>query len=119
MTHYQSAIAGESSTSGERSSTTSSRNNESWIRSARRWFTRTIGSTKGESAPLINPNKGVLELPRLTTRKILVSVSTIVLAIFALGALLVYMLFHRQQQGKNHHHANGWVCVLTFVTMNP
>lgn len=93
MAHYQSATAGESS------ATTPSRDNGSWIRSAHRWFTRTIGSTKGESAPLINSNKGVLELPRLTTRKILVSVSTIVLAIFALGALLVYMLFHRQQQG--------------------
>lgn len=98
MTQYQSAVAGGSSTSS--GSTMSSRNDEPWFQSAHRWFTKTIGSTKGESAPLINPNKGVLELPRLTTRKILVSVSSIVLAIFALGALLVYILFHRQQQSK-------------------
>lgn len=116
MAHYQSAIAGESSTSGGTSSTARpSRYNGSWIRSAHRWFTKTIGSTKGESAPLINPNKGVLELPRLTTRKILVSVSSIVLAIFALGALLVYMLFHRQQQGRKQNHHVHYVTLLTML----
>ncbi|KAI9316345.1 hypothetical protein BX666DRAFT_2019438 [Dichotomocladium elegans] len=59
------------------------------------WLSKMAGTTKGEYAPLIDRGKGTLELPRLTFRKVVVTVTLIVVSLGILGGILVSCLFRR------------------------
>ncbi|KAI9268070.1 hypothetical protein BDA99DRAFT_546431 [Phascolomyces articulosus] len=74
----------------------------SFLKPAIKWIAEASGASKGEYAPLINRGKGTLELPRQTKRKIIVTIVSIVGALFILGGIIVWTIMHNNDDEPIH-----------------